>query len=501
MSTAKGRLSTSDQSSDQGKQRQPEYMGRVLLVDDDETIRAIYGDTLGRQGFGVDEAANLHEMMDSLNSHSYEAILLDLELGSEQGLDGLPYVLKNAPLTRVYILTAHGSIERAVSTMQKGAAGFFSKAKDVEKNVEELRNDLARRGDLQGARKEVWTDDLGLIGRGGAMQDLYRRIEQVKNVDSTVLIVGESGTGKELIARAIHNLSPRSRGRFEAINCAAIPETLLESELFGHKRGAFTDAKNDRKGIFELCSEGTLLLDEIGDMPLPLQAKMLRVLQEREVTPIGASHPVKINTRILAATHRDLGDEVKCGRFREDLYFRLSVVGVKAPPLRHRGDDIPLLVQNFIDRFNERFDRQVRHPAAQAMSRLRAYDWPGNVRELLNSVERAVILSPDGEFHLEHVFEHLHGQDSYSTNPTDEATSLMGSAGTGNGSATASVIEDKAFTLPLTQARQYFEKCYLQNILKDTNGNISEAARRAGRHRADLYRIMDKYGIDLDAFR
>ena len=331
------------------------------------------------------------------------------------------------------------------------------------------------------------TTDLGFIGQGKVYQDLCRTMDQVKNVDSTVLLLGESGTGKEVVARAIHGLSDRSKMRFEAINCAAIPESLLESELFGHKKGSFTDAKTDRKGIFELCSEGTLLLDEIGDMPINLQTKILRVLQEREIVPIGSSQPVKINTRVLAATHRDLVEEIQSGNFREDLYFRLSVVPISIPPLRHRKDDIVLLVEHFLTKLNTRFKKDIAPPGPEIMNRLLAYDWPGNIRELRNSLERAIVMSHDGKLHIEHFFQHFPNMNSLRVSQPEEAEDTL--------------IGEEVFDLPLTDAKQAFEKVYVERLLVKTNGNIAELARKCGRYRADIYRLFDKYGIDHDSYR
>jgi DNA-binding NtrC family response regulator len=302
-----------------------------------------------------------------------------------------------------------------------------------------------------------------------------------------VLILGESGTGKELVARAIHESSSRSDKPFMAINCGAIPEQLLESELFGHRRGSFTDAKSDRKGIFEVCSDGTLLLDEIGDMPLPLQTKLLRVLQERQITPIGATSPMPIRTRVIAATHRDIASEAKMRRFREDLYYRLSVVVVRLPPLRERRDDIPILTEHFLDEFNRRFDRQIRPPNASTMMQLISYDWPGNVRELQNAIERAVVLSSGDELQLDHTFS-----------PTDSPTDNIDGA---KKLTETSELSSTLYTLTLSEAKQQFERTYLRQLLQRSRGNISEAARISGRYRADIYRLMNRYNLACDLLK
>jgi DNA-binding NtrC family response regulator len=327
----------------------------------------------------------------------------------------------------------------------------------------------------------VAAQDLGLIGKSVPLMRVLSTIQRLKDVTSTVIIFGESGTGKELVARALHKTSPRGDGVFQAINCGAIPEKLLESELFGHVRGAFTDAKSDRKGIFEICAEGTLLLDEISEMPLPLQVKLLRVLQEREVIPVGSSRSIKVNTRVLASTNRDLDEEVKAGRFREDLFFRLSVLRVELPPLRDRCEDVPLLVEHFLKRFNERFNRSVMRPSDEEMARLMTYDWPGNVRELCNAVERGVVLSEDEKLHFEDILP-----------PLARASSSQAS---GDGDAD-SLVMTPDLSLPLGEAKQRMEEAYIRKLLKATHGNISEAARISGLYRANIYRLMARYGID-----
>jgi DNA-binding NtrC family response regulator len=306
------------------------------------------------------------------------------------------------------------------------------------------------------------------------------KINQVKDIDSTVLITGESGTGKELVARAIHEASTRSEGRFEAVNCGAIPENLLESELFGHKRGAFTDAKTDRKGLFELCENGTLFLDEIGEMPPMLQVKLLRVIQEKEVMPLGSGHSVKVNARVVTATNKSLPVEIKKGTFRTDLYYRLNVLQIHLPTLRERASDIPVLVRYFLGRFNQRFSRAVEPPSNALESRLLAYRWPGNVRELQNAMERGVVLSKDNGLHLEDMLE---ASGLNTSHPREIST------------------EDGIWSTSLSDAKKNFERTYLQRLLEATGGNISEIARISGRYRADIYRLMTKYGVEWTEFR
>jgi len=454
------------------------FAGRVLVVDDDPDMRILLETTLHSEGFRVTAVDSLGDMRDAVTKHNYDAVLLDLFLGDEDGLEGLPYLVQESPYSKVIIMTAYGSIELAVDAMKKGASGFLTKSTHPQEIIRELKSKI--NSERATGKHAVSPSDVGIVGESPALVHIIDHILRIKDIDSTVLITGESGTGKELIARAIHNLSNRSEQRFEAINCAAIPENLLESELFGHKRGAFTDAKVDRKGIFEICSDGTLLLDEIGEMPMQLQVKLLRVLQEREITPLGCSRSVKINTRVIAATNKNLEDLIKRNAFREDLFFRLSVIQLQLPTLRERKSDIPLLVNSFRERFNNRFNKHICPPSSDLLTRLMAHEWQGNIRELQNAVERGVVLSQDDELHLEDM---LHPSPS----SLREARAQL---------------EDEAYlTMCLTDAKQRFEKAYLEKLLDATNGNISEMARLSGRYRADIYRLLSKHGVQWEEFR
>lgn len=456
------------------------YVCRILIVDDDCVTRQYYENILRRVGYRVDASADLTEMQTAIRAVFYDVILIDVHLEKESGLDGLTFLLKASPYSKVIILTSDERLDLAVSSMKIGATGFLTKGMPPQKLLDEITCALKNRSEkILFDSCELAT--LGLVGESDAIRETVRMIERLKNVDSTVLILGESGSGKEVVARAIHKKSSRFASRFDAINCSAIPENLLESELFGHKKGAFTDAKVERKGIFEVCSEGTLLLDEIGDMPIALQTKILRVLQEKQVTPIGSTTPVSINTRVIAATHRDIFEEAKSKRFREDLYYRLSVVVIKIPPLRRRIEDIPILTQYFLNQFNERFERNVRPPNSEILSRMRAYDWPGNVRELQNAVERGVVFAQNDELDLADMFQHI------------DQRIVSRSSG--------STLDVDLLVQPLTEAKQAFEKIYLENLLKSCRGNISEASRISGRYRADIYRLMHRYALDQGEFR
>lgn len=456
------------------------YAGRLLIVDDDPVIASLYSSLLDKQGYIVDVVSNLQGLQEEIQHQTYDAVLLDLSLDKESGLDGVPMIHRHAPYAKILVLTGEGSIDSAVDAMRKGVDSYITKDHPVTEVIAEVNRFFES---TREAAVNTNASAFGaLIGESAAIKQLKSNIEKIRDVDSTVLILGESGTGKEVVARCLHNTSMQTTSRFEAINCGAIPENLLESELFGYKKGAFTDAKTDRKGIFELCSEGTLLLDEIGDMPLHLQAKLLRVLQERVVTPIGSSTAIPINTRVIAATHRNINEEVQARRFREDLFFRLSVVVLQIPPLRERLDDIPILVQHFLDVFNKRFNRHVERAPQSLLTKLQAYDWPGNVRQLQNSVERGVIFAVDSQLDLKNMLQHLSDREIKQGGDLDNEY-------------------DPIYELSLTDAKQTFEKRYIENLLKHSHGNISDAARKCGRYRADIYRMIERYGINQEQFR
>ncbi len=454
---------------------------RVLVVEDDEATSMILAEFLANEDCRVETAKCLDSAQNLLARYSFDLVLLDLQLGTDDGFSLIPFIVRQYPHTKVVVVTAHGSIDLAVRAVQTGASGFLTKPFSFEKIGEALRPVCERRAAAVACPDEGPWEELGLIGNSPAIRAVQANILRMKDVDSTVLITGDSGTGKELIARALHLSSNRGAQRFEAVNCGAIPENLIESELFGHRKGSFTDAKADRKGIFEVCKDGVLFLDEIGELPLQMQVKLLRVLQEREITPVGASTPVKVNTRVIAATNRDLALEVKEGRFREDLYFRLAVLCINLPPLSHRLEDVPLLVTHFIKKFNERFDKNIDAPSKELMTRLVSYSWPGNIRELQNAIERGVVLSPDGQLYFEDMLGQHHSHPNMLGNDVGNGVNIpLGS---------------------LTEAKETFESSYLRRLLEATHGNVSEAARLSGRYRADLYRLFAKYEIDPNQFK
>lgn len=448
---------------------------KVLIVDDDPALLSLFTAVLESSGFIVKTISKLADLIPRLEAETFDAILLDIFLNNDFGLDSIPDLLRIAPHTPIMVLTGHNSIELAVDAISRGASGFLLKTQNPLEIADEVRLKIIE----QKPRflNPVDPEQNEVIGQSEAIREVLDQASRMRDVDSTVLIFGESGTGKELIARALHKTSKRNSQPFLAINCGAIPETLLESELFGHKKGAFTDAKTDRKGVFEHCSEGTLFLDEIGELPTHLQVKLLRVLQEKEVTPIGSNSPLQVNTRVIVATNRNLQQLVNSKQFREDLYYRLSVLTIDLPPLRERREDIRALTEHFIAIYSERYGKDIQVPTCQIFERLKAYDWPGNVRELQNAVERAVVLSVNGKLSLENLLP----RTDMGIHPDENEERMDGFV---NG-----------MPQPFNEAKQNFERNYLVKLLKMTRGNIAEAARLSGQYRANLYRLMDRYKI------
>jgi two-component system NtrC family response regulator len=373
---------------------------RVLVVDDEATQRELVCGFLERQGFGVTSAESGEKGWEVFRQEPFDLVLTDQKMPNLSGLDLLRSVRGINPETAVIVMTAYGSIETAVSAIKSGATDYLTKPLNLDEllhkiqQVRERHRLYSENRELREALQERHRVE-GIIGESGQMLEILSLVRRVAASEATVLIRGESGTGKELIAKAIHYASPRSSGPLIKVNCAALPETLLESELFGHERGAFTGAVETRKGRFELANGGTLFLDEIGDLPLHLQAKLLRVLQEKEFERVGSSRSIRVNVRILSATHRDLEALVKAARFREDLYYRLNVVTLMLPPLRERRQDLPFLIDHFVRVFADKNGKKVRGLTSAAREALLRYDYPGNVRELENIIERAIVLTRD----------------------------------------------------------------------------------------------------------
>jgi len=374
---------------------------RILVADDEESIRWVLGKALTKQGFQVDLAASGNEALALFRSNSYDLAVLDIKMPGMTGLDLLARFQEERPQMLVVIMTAESTMKNAVEAMKRGAYDYITKPFDLDaldaiilkaSKASKVSDEVSL---LKDELREHYQLDRSIIGNSRPMQEVYKLLGKVAPSDVTVLITGESGTGKELVARAIHFNSPRLGKPFLALNCAAIPRELLESELFGHEKGAFTGATERKAGKFEQANGGTLFLDEIGDMPLELQAKLLRVLQEREITRTGGSQTLNVDVRIVAATNQELKQKVRSKEFREDLYYRLNVVPIELPPLRERREDIPLLANFFIQRAVEELGVATKGCSEEALKLLQGYSWPGNVRELENTIQRAALLSPD----------------------------------------------------------------------------------------------------------
>ena len=373
---------------------------RILVIDDEPTQLELVGGFLRKQGFEVVAAASGRAAVARFKQEPFDLVLTDQRMPDLSGLDVLEAVRAASPETAVVIMTAYGTIETAVSAVKAGAADYLAKPLNLDEllhrihQIQDRRRLLTENRELRAALAERHRVE-GIIGESGAMQEMLSVVRRVAPSDATVLIRGESGTGKELIARALHYASPRAARPLVKVNCAALAESLLEAELFGHEKGAFTGAVTARKGRFELADGGSLFLDEIGDLPPHLQVKLLRVLQEREFERVGSSRPVKVDVRLLAATHRNLEALVREGRFRDDLYYRINVVTIQLPPLRERREDVPLLIDHFLRAFADKNGKSIRGLTREAREALLRYDYPGNVRELENLIERAVVLTRD----------------------------------------------------------------------------------------------------------
>jgi DNA-binding NtrC family response regulator len=444
--------------------------GRILVVDDDRGMRELLQEDLGRRGHRVLTAANVAAALELFQQDPVDVVLTDLNMPGGGGIELCQSLHQRAPDLPVLIITAFGSLDTAIAALRAGAHDFVTKPIDLDLLALTLRRALEHcrlRNDLRQLQDEVRRNrrDETLLGDSRGMLEVRELITRTAKLESSILLNGESGTGKELVARALHEQSLRSKGPFVAINCAALPETLLESELFGHEKGAFTDARTARQGLFLQAAGGTLLLDEIGELPLPLQPKLLRALEERTVRPLGGVREVPFDVRIIAATHRDLGAAISSGDFREDLYYRLNVIAIDIPPLRDRGNDILLLAEVFIDEFARRLDKPIKGLSEAAASRLLSYSWPGNVRELRNLMERAVALSR----HQRISVEDLPAKFQESAEP-DATTGLFNTAN----------------LVPLVE----MEQRYIRLVLDTVQDNRSLAAKILGIDRKTLYRKL-----------
>ncbi|MCC6377934.1 MAG: sigma 54-interacting transcriptional regulator [Burkholderiales bacterium] len=442
--------------------------GDLLLVDDDPDLLKLISLRLTSAGYRVRTAESGEAALAAIAVRRPALVISDMRMPGIDGLALFDAIQRQHPALPVIILTAHGTIPDAVNATQRGVFGFLTKPFDSQELLQKVSAAVSLSGDDPAARPEdEWR--AGIITRSPAMEDLLRQARLVADTDAAVLITGESGTGKELLAQAIHRASPRGARPFVAVNCGAIPGELLESELFGHARGAFTGAVQAHKGLFQSADGGTLLLDEIGDMPLPLQVKLLRVLQQGEVRPVGSTQAIPVNVRVVSATHRDLEAQRAAGLFREDLYYRLNVVSLRLPSLAERREDIPLLAVHFLRGLAERYRKAVPSLAPDAMQALVAAPWPGNVRQLLNLLEQAVALTTTGVI---------------------PATLVQGA-----------LREDAAALIPFEEARKTFERDYLVRLLKITGGNVTQAAQLAKRNRTEFYKLLQRHRLEPAMFK
>lgn len=444
---------------------------KILTVDDDPDILKLLGMRLKAAGYEVIAAENGQQALSQIAISRPALVISDLRMPEMDGLALFDAIHQTDPALPVILLTAHGSIPDAVDATQRGVFGFLTKPFDSKSLLQQveaaLRMAMGTHHASGSAEEQSWCKTI--ITRSPQMQNLLGQAKLMAASDASVFIQGESGTGKELLARAIHQVSPRREHPFVAINCGAIPEALLESELFGHSKGAFTGALRDHKGLFQSADGGTLFLDEIGDMPMPLQVKLLRALQERTVRPVGANHTIAIDVRVISATHRNLMEEMKAGKFREDLYYRINVVGLEIPSLAARREDIPLLANSFLQSLCEKYGKRLNGYAPEAMELLIAAPWPGNVRQLQNIVEQTVVLS---------------------------TTSLVPAT-----LVKKALQDDIGGIVPLEIARKNFERDYLVKLLKATSGSVSQAARLAQRNRTEFYKLLQRHQLTPALFK
>jgi two-component system, NtrC family, response regulator GlrR len=441
----------------------------ILLVDDDLDILKLVSMRLNAAGYQVQAVDSAERALAAFAASRPQLVITDLRLGGMDGMGLFEEIHKQAPTLPVIVLTAHGTIPDAVAATKRGVFGFLPKPFEGKTLLDQVEQALRLSGGsaAPGAAGDEWRSEF--ITVSPKMEDTLSQARMVAQSDASVFIQGASGTGKELLARAIHKASQRNAAPFVAVNCAAIPENLLESELFGHRKGSFTGAHYDHKGLIPSADRGTLFLDEIGDMPLPLQAKLLRVLQDREVRPVGATQSVAVDVRIISATHRDLETQMKNGQFREDLYYRLNVVSLSLASLAERREDIVPLAQHFLTTVAKRYAKDVRAFAPDALELMLSAPWPGNVRQLINVVEQVVALSPGGVIPLSLVQQALRQEPS--------------------------ALE------PLEEARRAFERDYLVRILRMTAGNVTQAAKLAQRNRTEFYKLLERHQLEPRTFK
>lgn len=444
---------------------------KILLVDDDTDLLSLFTIRLQSQGFEVETAESGEEALSRIPLINPHVLITDLRMGEMDGMALFEAAHRMNSSLPVIVITAHGSIPDAVEATKHGVFSFLTKPVDSQKLIQEINSALTLSGvgphEKKQTKEEDWCSNI--VYKSSAMANLLQKAKLVAQSDASVLILGESGTGKEVLANAIHKASTRSAGLFVAVNCAAIPEALLESELFGHTKGSFTGAAKNYDGLFKTANHGTLFLDEIGDMPLSLQVKLLRVLQEKQVRPVGSTIAVDVDARIISATHRNIEAAVKEKTFREDLFYRLNVVSLEIPPLHKRREDIPLLAHYFVKKITAQTPKEIRGFSPSAMKLLMEASWPGNIRQLQNVVEQAVALSSSPLI----------------------TENLLSDA----------LKQKSKKILPFAEARRIFEQEYLVQLLQTTQGNVTEAARQAKRNRTDFYKLLNRHHIVPSLFK
>lgn len=450
-------------------------LGKILVVDDDRNLVELIQMRLEKAGYDVVTSLHEEEAIEKAKGQLFDLAVVDLQLVNTDGISLMEDLHRIMPEMPVIILTAYGSIESAVDAIKRGAYSYLTKPFEhqdlllqIQKAVENRRltSEIERLKSLLGERFSF----ASVVTRSERMQKVLETISRIAPTESTVLLLGESGTGKDLIAKVIHLASERKDKPFVAINCAALPEALLESNLFGHEKGAFSGAVRTARGLFLQANEGTIFLDEIGDMPLSIQAKVLRVLQDKQFYPVGSEKLVGADVRIIVATNKNLEEQVKQGLFREDLYYRVHVIPIHLPPLRDRKEDIPLLVDHFLNKFREKVKKEIKGFSPQAMQKLMLHDWPGNVRELENIIEYAAAMTDTELINEDLIFQ-------------------------------TKVIPAVTYIKPLKEAKDIFERGYLIYLLETCKGKVSEAAKMAGKYRADFYLLLKKHELNPDDFK
>lgn len=444
---------------------------KILLVDDDTDLLELLSIRLAAAGYETILADSAEAAINYLDISRPHLVISDMQMSGMDGMALFEYIHRHIPTLPVIILTAFGTIPDAVAATQRGIFGYLTKPYNPKILLSQVERaiELAPATDSIPSKVSAPAWRKAIVTRSALMEDLLAKVDRVAQGDASVLLFGESGVGKELFARAIHQASKRCEQPFVTINCAAIPEQLLESELFGHTKGAFTGAVRDHKGLFQQAEGGTLFLDEIGDMPLLLQAKLLHALQERVIRPVGSTQSIPIDVRIISATHKDLKSEIEEDNFREDLYYRLFVVGLTIPALSQRGEDIPLLANHFLRVFAEKHQKDVNGFSPEAISFLLASSWPGNIRQLMNVIEQSVVMSAVPLISSELIRDAMH--------------------------------KDEEQMISFEEARKQFERDYLVKVLKMTAGNVTQAAKLAKRNRTEFYKLLQRHQLDFTLYK